>query len=40
MTPRTTYLLTAFVWTCAIMCVAMFIAYMPLVVAIIKWVFA
>ena len=37
MTPRPQYILTAFVWTCAILCVAMLIAYMPLIVAVIKW---
>ncbi len=38
MRPRTTYLLTAFVWTCAILVVAMLVAYLPLIQGILWWV--
>ena len=39
MTPRNLYLAQAFVWTCAIMTLAMIIAFMPFVRGIIWWVF-
>ena len=38
MTPRTLYLLQAFVWTCAIMTVALIIAYLPFVRGALWWV--
>jgi hypothetical protein len=39
LTPRTAYLATAFVWTCAIMAVALIIAFLPFIKATIWWVF-
>jgi len=38
MTPHTTHLASAFVWTCAIMTVALLIAYLPLVRGVVWWV--
>ena len=39
MTPRNEYLLMAFVWTAAIMTVALIIAYIPFIRGILWWVF-
>lgn len=38
LSPRTTYTLTAFVWTCAILTVAILRAYLPLVQGALWWV--